>query len=986
MIELVDIFQEEVDANLKEATRLALALEQGEPERTDTEALMRVFHTLKGAARAIGFEQEKQVAHLLEDVYHDLLDGLAEPRDELVDLSLAAVDLIRGSVQARLSEQPLPDPSPFEARVRAYRAGEDAVDSSTSSDSQPTPSTQDTGAESAASIDVTGGGIDPLAEGLDLMAIFRAEAEGHLVEARAQLDDPAHARGDLRRVFHTLKGAARAIGCDPIRVVAAAVEDIFSSDEAESESPASDAQRGAADCALGWIGAILKALLDGRVPVDSSPLLEHLAQVRSGTVAPSCPPPPDSELPGGSTGPTPKACDERTEAEPMADGAYDPRQEPMSEFESEVFLEPHRTSTRTSPTEATGPSTAVTPPLKDVAPDPTSARSRPEIRVSRGRASVGYEQLDRLQRISGELTVAVGALAAQRQRMAALSRLLGRASSPLSRLVSEDADVETLLESLRMRLAQLEEIGSGLDALSDGYDRLDGRLQHLVDGLGDEVTQARLVPLSDLLDDYPRMVRDLGRELGKRIEVHLEGTDNRIDRAVLEQLRNPLLHLVRNAVDHGIEDAATRLSADKPTAGRLYIEARQLGSMMRIRIADDGAGIDHAKLMQTVVDRGHTTRDLWQSMALEEQMQFLFLPGLSTTDHVSTTSGRGFGLDIVKTVLDEVGGQVAVHSETGRGTMFELRVPLTLALTRCLLVVGGRNALFGVQRYAVPMNDVERVHRLDLDQLREVQGRLAVRIDAETLFLYRLDDLLGLQPIRRDLTNQHLIVVGEADNHFGLLVEEISDELDLVSRPLDQRLGKVRDVAALALLDDGGLALILDVPDLIERIREGAGWVSRDISSAALPPAVAAGHLAPSVQPAGADHGIDVEQQSAVPRLLVVEDSVTVREVERHFLEQAGYQVTTAVNGIDGLNKARGGEFQMLITDIDMPRMSGIELISTLRGMERFRSLPVVVVSYKDRAEDREKALEAGADRYVTKSQFDTDVMLAIVAELLQRP
>jgi two-component system sensor histidine kinase and response regulator WspE len=447
-----------------------------------------------------------------------------------------------------------------------------------------------------------------------------------------------------------------------------------------------------------------------------------------------------------------------------------------------------------------------------------------------------------------------------------------------------------------------------------------------------------------------------------------------------------MLHLIRNAIDHGIEEASVRQDAKKPAAGRLYIEARQLGSMMRIRIADDGAGIDHAKLMRTVIERGHTTEDLWHAMALEERMQFLFLPGLSTADQVSTTSGRGFGLDIVKNVLDEVGGQVAVHSENGRGTMFELRVPLTLALTRCLLVVGGKHSLFGTQRYAVPMNEIARVHRLDLDWLREIQGRVAARIDGETLFLHRLDDLLGLQPVRRELVNQNLIVLGEADNHCGLLVDEVSDELDLVSRPLDPRLGKVRDVAALALLDDGGLALILDVPDLLERMREGAGGVRRTLPGAGSTAGPLFGRPGTGPHTQVPTDSADSDQADAAPRLLVVEDSVTVREVERHFLEQAGYQVTTAVNGIDGLNKARAGEFQMMITDIDMPRMNGIELISTLRGMERFRALPIVVVSYKDRAEDKEKALEAGADRYVTKSQFDTDVMLAIVADLLQHP
>jgi two-component system, chemotaxis family, sensor histidine kinase and response regulator WspE len=921
--ELVEIFRDEVDTNLKEATRLALALELAAPRRADTEALMRVFHTLKGAARAIGFEQEKTVAHLLEDVYHDVLDGSAEPQPALADLSLAAVDLIRGTVAARLAGQPLPDPGDFATRVAAYRAGPPAA-----------PETTAAGAEPADP------GFD-LGDGLDLIAIFRAEAETHLDEAAALLAKPDSAGGDLRRVFHTLKGAARAIGCDPIRRVAGAVEALFHADGADDAAPAGASQRRAADCALGWVRVLLDALLADRPLPVCSALLEYLAALGKGATAGDCPPPPAG---------APHAAQE---------AAIGPAPPPR----------PVAPSPELAPADARSPQPAAASQPSSGAVSDT--RVSPEQRPNRARTSVAYEQLDRLQRLSGELTVAVGALNAQRGQIVALKRLLGRTTQQLNRVVADGGGRDALLELLRERLPLLAEVGGGLDALTEGQDRLDGRLQHLVDGLASEVTQARLVPLSDLLDDYPRMVRDLGRELGKQVELRLDGTENRIDRAVLEQIRSPLLHLVRNAIDHGIETAAVRVAAGKPAAGRLYIEARQLGSMMRIRVADDGAGIDQDRLKRRVIDGGHTTAELWAAMDLEERMQFLFLPGLSTAEQVSTTSGRGFGLDIVKTVLDGTGGQVGVHSETGRGTVFELRVPLSLALTRCLLVVAGRHPLFGVQRCALPMHDVARVERLHPDRLREVQGRMAVRIGEETLPLFQLGAMLGLAPVHADLARKHLIVLGEADSRYALAVDEVTDELDLVSRPLDERLGKVRRVAAPALLNDGGLALILDVPDLLEQMHEHAGQAGRVSAQAPLPARYPAAGLAPPEPP---------EQE---PHLLVVEDSATVREVERHFLEQAGYRVTTAVNGMDGLNKARGGDYRMLITDIDMPRMNGIELIRTLRGMDRFRALPIVVVSYKDRAEDRDKALEAGANRYVTKSQFDTDVMLGMVAELL---
>jgi two-component system sensor histidine kinase and response regulator WspE len=824
--------------------------------------------------------------------------------------------------------------------------------------------------------------------------------------------------GDLRRVFHTLKGAARAIGCVPIREVAAAIEDLFHGhDETATEL---SAEKTAADGALGWIDTILSALLEGREPPDSRPLTAYLQRVKSGGSDIGDCPLPTAEPQTGSPAETDLAPDARPAQESdgsadevggmeppgfswdegfhgvaaEADAAADHEARPIGAGQADAGADGGAERGGHADSDTAAPDFSFVEIADgDRAPRAQSSGSGKvteppksgDQHGARGRTSVAYQQLDRLQRLSGELIVAVGALNAQRGEIVGLSRLLNKTTQQLQRMVAEGGSREDAADSLRARLEQLNDIGDGLEALAEGHDRVDGRLQNLVDRLSDEVTQARLVPLSDLLDDYPRMVRDLGRELGKQVSIQVEGADNRIDRAVLEQLRNPLLHLVRNAIDHGIEAAEVRQRAGKPGGGRLYIEARQLGSMMRIRVADDGAGIDQDRLMRTVVNGGHTTAELWQAMNLEERMQFLFLPGLSTADHVSTTSGRGFGLDIVKSIIDAAGGQVAVHSEAARGTVFELRMPLSLSLTRCLLLVGGKHPLFGAQRYALPMNEVQRVHRLNPENLREVQGRLAIRVDDATLPIHRLDALLGLSPLHQDMARKHLVLLGDADGQFGLVVDEISDELNLVSRPLDERLGKVREIDALALLDDGGLALILDVPDLLQHMRDAPGWASNatstlaartDASRAELP-----ADLRGALSPAGA--ALTDDDTTAPPHLLVVEDSATVREVERHFLEQAGYRVSTAVNGMDGLNKARGGDFAMLITDIDMPRMNGIELIGTLRGMDRFRGLPIVVVSYKDRAEDREKAMEAGADRYVTKSQFDTDVMLGMVAELL---
>lgn len=934
MNDLIEIFREEVATNLKEATRLALEFEHGPPDRAGTEALMRVFHTLKGAARAVQCDQERDIAHRLEDVLHDQLDGKRPWRPATVDLCLRAVDLIRETLAARLAGAPWPDPAEFAARVDAERAG------------LPEPPPEPAPAPPAPEPPEPPEPPDHSTDGdcgLDLLGIFAEEVTAQVAAARALLAGTSGTGGDddLPRVFHTLKGAARAVGCDAIRTVAGALEDLLHGSRNGAVPDLSAGLAPALDCGLRWIESLLTSLREGVAPPPLDPLLEQLARLREGGQFPPCAPP------AAAADPLPAS----------ADPAAEP---PPTPLHPAPAVAPAAPPLRV----ATGPAAGL--PADLPANLPTNLPTN--LPAGGQRTRLAYEQLDRLHRLSGELTVAVASFAGQRNQLRGLIRELTRAGQRLNRLLAgalgDDLDRETLHEALRQVTQRLAATTGGLDGLTQTHDRIEGRFHYLAEGLADEVTQARLLPLSDLFDDYPRMVRDLAQELGKRVELHLEGQDNRIDRAVLEQLRNPLLHLLRNALDHGIEPPAVRESLGKPAHGRLTLAAHRVGALMRLRVGDDGAGIDLGRLEAAVVAAGHTTPELWAQLGSQERMQFLFLPGLSTARSLSTTSGRGFGLDIVKSGIESSGGTVAVHSEPGRGTCFELHVPLSLSLTRCLLVVGGRHPLFGDQRYAFPMTEVTRIRRLAQSELRELEGRLAVHLDGETLPLFQLHSILGLAPIQQEVGRKHLLVLEEGGGRFGLLVEEVIDELDMVARPLDERLGKVAEVSGLTLLDDGGVALIMDVTDLLQHLREGAGYLA--------PAGLQAG---PAPDPA--------QESAAAAQVLVVEDSVTVREVERHFLEQAGYQVTTAVNGVDGLNKAKAGDYRILITDIDMPRMNGIELIRTLRGLDRFRQLPIIVVSYKDRAEDRDKALDAGADRYVTKSEFDTDAMLALVAQLL---
>ncbi|MEE8203464.1 MAG: response regulator, partial [Alphaproteobacteria bacterium] len=330
---------------------------------------------------------------------------------------------------------------------------------------------------------------------------------------------------------------------------------------------------------------------------------------------------------------------------------------------------------------------------------------------------------------------------------------------------------------------------------------------------------------------------------------------------------------------------------------------------------------------------------------------------------VSETSGRGVGLDIVKTDIERVGGHIEVSSEPGRGTRFVLELPVNLSLSRCLLVAGGQHPFFGIQHFAFPLHDIGEVRRVAQAELRTIDGREAVRVGDETLLLHDLATLMGLEPLHENVERKHLLVVG-GSNRFGVLVDDVVNEQNTVSHAFDERLGKVRDMQASTLLRDGGVALIVDMKDLLQGLIEGRDAI-------ATPQAL---------------NDDEAPEEAATERsnILVVEDSATVREVERHFLEAAGFNVTTAVNGVDGLNKLRNGHFNLVITDIDMPRMNGIELIRKLRAHDRYSDIPVIVVSYKDREQDQAEVLAAGANHFVTKSAFDSGEMLEMIRGIVR--
>lgn len=424
---------------------------------------------------------------------------------------------------------------------------------------------------------------------------------------------------------------------------------------------------------------------------------------------------------------------------------------------------------------------------------------------------------------------------------------------------------------------------------------------------------------------------------------------------MLEKLEAPLTHLLRNAVDHGIESPEQRVLAGKPAEGLIRLRASHQAGLLVLELSDDGNGVDLERVRRSIVQRQLSPAETAEQLSEEELLTFLFLPGFSLRDKVTEVSGRGVGLDAVQHMVRQLRGAVVLEQKAGEGSRFHLEVPLTLSVVRSLVVEVGEEA------YAFPLAHIERMCDLAPEDIVQVEGRQHFWHEGRHVGLVAATQLLQRPVSQHSAATLKVVVIRERDAVYGVAVERFIGERTLVVLPLDERLGKIQDISAGALLDDGSVVLIVDVEDMLRSVEKllNTGRLER---------------IARHSQQAA---------QVARKRILVVDDSLTVRELQRKLLLNRGYDVAVAVDGMDGWNALRAEDFDLLITDIDMPRMDGIELVSLLRRDNRLQSLPVMVVSYKDREEDRRRGLDAGADYYLAKASFHDDALLDAVVELI---
>ena len=485
----------------------------------------------------------------------------------------------------------------------------------------------------------------------------------------------------------------------------------------------------------------------------------------------------------------------------------------------------------------------------------------------------------------------------------------------------------------------------------EAYER---RLLAVSQGMVDEVLALRMRPFRDGVQSFPRMVRDLARTMGKDVRLLIVGEDTLVDRDILARIESPLNHMLRNAVDHGMDTAAARTAAGKPGTGTIVLEAKHRAGMLSIEISDDGRGVDLEKIRRRVVERKMASPQMAVSLSSAELLEFLFLPAFSLKESTTEISGRGVGLDIVHETIRSQNGTVRIESELGVGFRTCITLPLTQSIVRALVVdVKG-------EAYAMPIAQVERVVMVPQGAIHTLENKQFFDLGGEHLGLVSASQVLELGDTDAGAGELAVVVIGAGARRYALVVDTIRGEQSLAVQSIDPIFGKMRDISAAALLDDGEPVLILDVPDLLLSIDKLL-------------------HEGGLHQLTKSDHA----ERRKTKRILVVDDSLTVREMERKLLLGRGFQVDIAIDGIDGWNVVRSGDYDLVITDVDMPRMDGIELVTLIKKDIHLHKLPVMIVSYKDRPEDRARGLSAGADYYLTKGSFHDETLLDAVSDLI---
>ena len=793
-------------------------------------------------------------------------------------------------------------------------------------------------------------------EDKELAQLFKAESAEHLArldDGLLRLEKTPVDQEILEEVFresHSMKGAARMLGLSKIETAAHGLETILNTAR-KGETPLTPEVIERMTIVLGDLRKLVQEALTGEpAGVSNAELLGKLQT--PGT---------NLEQPNADFGLGIAELNIPHSAISIPNSTDSPA--PVLNAESGLMgVE----STPNSPDSALLSPQSELPSPHSESPIPQSAvgiqqSDMPNSKVRIETVRVETRKLDDLLTMVGELSVIEGRAQHRLLLMDALFEqwaVLERSRRKF-RFLLRGAETEALRQMLHAEGEVLAQLGDRIKEARDAFYEDGARLETTVNTLEERVHAARLLPLSTVFALFPRMVRDLAKQQGKEVELVIEGGEISVDKRILEEMKDPLMHLLRNAIDHGIEPQSERERQGKPRGSTLRLLAMREGSSVLLEVRDDGRGMDLEAIRQIALKRGLHDEVTLAAMTPAQLQQLIFLPGFSTSTFVTELSGRGVGLDVVRVNVERLKGDIRIESVLHQGTAMQVRLPLSLSTTRLLLAgVSGR-------LYGLPIEFVHTSRRVRKEDIFTLEGRPAFEMDGQAVIAPRLADLLGLSAENQtaEAPDQAVcIVIQVGEERLGLRVDELLDEEEVVAKPLGAPLMRVRNVTSLTILGSGEICAVLNPADLMRSAHKmGAEMRSAELRMRSEP------------------------AKSAVLQstILLAEDSALVRAMEKRILEDAGYEVVATVDGMDALNALGNRPFAAVVSDINMPNMDGLTLAARIRQEPRYRDLPIILVSSLDSDEDKRRGLEAGANAYIPKPTFDQRVLLETLKRLI---
>ncbi len=766
----------------------------------------------------------------------------------------------------------------------------------------------------------------------DLIAIFKAETEEHLTKLEKGLvelekqPENLDLVSDLNREVHTLKGAARVFGFYEIQDIAHRIEDIF--EEVAGKRAVFNSFRA-------------EKIFKGMDAIRT--LLEKIVQEKKI----------DSEVNGVDVG---EICRELEECLSGAQGIRARKKREKGQKKEKEGFETTTKENGAKDQEEKNPKEKITNRMDGVShphSPPQSIQAEEYIRVPLSR-------VDKLLYLAGEVVINkmnISGIMNQVKRLSKLSKEAQKGLSNLGDLIkkefpSQNGDALKWLSQCDAHLQKLREQTLKL------YDQVSAEAFHLdpiIDELQARLKEIKMLPLTTIFESFPRMVRDISLQQGKEVNLIISGEETELDKKVLEGIKTSLIHILRNSIDHGIEEPGQRAAQGKPRAGTIHLSAFHRGDTVVITVEDDGRGIDLDQIKQTALKKKLISAHDLEEMTEKEILHLVFMSGYSTSPIVTDVSGRGMGLDIVKRDIENLKGQILLETQKNRGTKFTLILPLTIAIIQ-VLMVKVQDMLFGL-----PMLTITECVKVRGEDISTTGGRMALSFRDQIVPLVKLSELLGLPLMNEETENpqkEKLVVMANSlDRQVGFIVDEIVGKDEVFIKSLGSHLGKVKNVSGAMILPTGEVVVVLDIADLITQ-------------SAYSRPLVTGKRIPPKPKP-------------KEKRILVVEDAFSTRELEKSILETHGYLVDTAVDGLDALDRVTTAQYDLIVSDIEMPRMDGFELCKTLKNKEEYKDIPFVMVTALQREEDKRRGIEVGASAYIVKSAFEQTNLLDTIERLV---